>query len=169
FFWPKANPLPRDSAEHVDFGKRMGRPLRVRWEGDQSLLSSLARVNREFCLGLLASGDVELTLHERRIPWHTLTEADDPRFAALFARRDAPLSGPPDVTIRHFFPPNWQRPETGKLVVIQPWEYAHLPHDWVDAVLGRRPTTDDRPPSGKPIEDLSDGGRSSVVGGLSPV
>ena len=73
----------------------LGRPLRVRWEGDQALLSSLARVNREFCLALLSGGDGELSLVEQRIPWHTLTDADDPRFGALFARRDAPLSGPP--------------------------------------------------------------------------
>ena len=60
--------------------RRDGRPLRVRWEGDQSILSSLALVNREFCLGLLAAGDVELSLWERVDGWHTLAERDDPRF-----------------------------------------------------------------------------------------
>jgi len=95
------------------------------------LLSSLALVNREFCLGLLAPWDVELTLREERTPYHTLAERDDPRFHALLVRRDAALSGPPDVTVRHHFPPNWTRPEAGKLVVIQPWEYGHLPATWV--------------------------------------
>jgi glycosyltransferase involved in cell wall biosynthesis/tetratricopeptide (TPR) repeat protein len=130
-FKPPANPLLRDAAEAVNFCQLLGRPLRVRWEGDQSILSSLALVNREFCLGLLASGDAELTLIEHGTPWHTLSGADDPRFKALFARRDAALSGRPDVTVRHHFPPNWQRPETGRLVVMQPWEYAYLPRAWV--------------------------------------
>jgi len=72
-----------------------------------SLRSSLALVNRELCLGLLGAGDVELTLVDGQDPHHTLTERDDPRFAALFSRRGAALSGPADVTIRHWFPPDW--------------------------------------------------------------
>src|SRR5437879_1988080 len=98
---PPANLLPFDPIAPVDFRAALGRPLRVRWEGDVSFLYSLARVNREFCLGLLAAGDVELSLIEQPTPWHTLTEQDDPRLGALFARRGADLSGPPDVTIRH--------------------------------------------------------------------
>ena len=133
---PNANPIRRERAKPFDFRAHLGRPLRVRWEGDQSLLSSLALVNREFCLGLLQAGDVELSLAERLTPWHTLTEQDDPRFGSLFARRDAALSGPPDITIRHHFPPRWERPETGKLVVMQPWELSHLPEqDWVEGAI----------------------------------
>jgi glycosyltransferase involved in cell wall biosynthesis/tetratricopeptide (TPR) repeat protein len=128
---PKANPVPRDPVAPVSFVERLGRPLRVRWEGDFALRSSLALVNREFCLELLAGGDVELSLAEQTTPWHRLTESDDPRFAALLPLRNGALSGPPDVTIRHHFPPSWSRPEHGKLVVIQPWEYGHLPQDWV--------------------------------------
>src|SRR5437660_6525680 len=128
-----ANPVPIDPPAPVDFRAALGRPLRVRWEGEQSLLFSLARVNQEFCLGLLEAGDVELQLAERPTRWHQLTEQHDPRFGPLFARRDAPLSGPPDVTIRHQFPPDWRRPEGGKLIVIQPWEYGHLPQEWVAA------------------------------------
>jgi len=130
----KANPVPRDPVAPVDFRERLGRPLRVRWEGDFALRSSLALVNREFCLELLGAGDVELSLTEQTTPWHRLTEADDPRFAALLPLRGRALSGPPDVTIRHHFPPSWSRPEHGKLVVIQPWEYGHLPQDWVPRV-----------------------------------
>src|SRR5207247_2218329 len=80
-FKPNANLLSRDPNpnEPIDFRSQLGRPLRVRWEGDQSLLSSLALVSREFCLGLLGGGDVELTLTEQPSPWHTLTERDDPR------------------------------------------------------------------------------------------
>lgn len=133
---PKANPVPRDPVAPIDFRTRLGRPLRVRWEGDFALRSSLGLVNREFCLALLAAGDVELSLGEHTTPWHGLTEADDPRFGPLFALRGGDFSGPPDVTIRHHFPPSWSRPEHGKLVVIQPWEYGHLPQDWVRGAQG---------------------------------
>jgi len=37
------------------------------------------------------------------------------------------------ITVRHAWPPNWQRPARGKLVVIQPWEFGVLPADWVRA------------------------------------
>src|SRR5207244_2635630 len=74
---PKANPLVREPAAPVDFRETVGRPLRVRWEGHQQVLSSLALVNRELCLGLLAAGDVELSLHEPENPWRTLSEQDD--------------------------------------------------------------------------------------------
>jgi glycosyltransferase involved in cell wall biosynthesis len=132
---PAPHRLPRDPVAPVDCRARLGRPLRVRWEGDQSLLSSLALVNRELCLGLLEAGDVELTLAEQPTPWNTLTERDDPRFAPLFARRGVPLSGPVDVTIRHHFPPHWRRPETGKLVILQPWEHSHLPREWTQGAI----------------------------------
>jgi glycosyltransferase involved in cell wall biosynthesis len=124
--------LIRDPVAPIDFRARLGRPLRVRWEGHQALLSSLALVNRQLCLALLAAGDVELTLSETPNPWEEIAAAGDPRLEALLSCRDHPLSGPPDVTIRHHFPPDWQRPAEGALVVMQPWEYGHLPRDWVE-------------------------------------
>jgi glycosyltransferase involved in cell wall biosynthesis len=129
---PPANPVPRDPVAAVDFRTVLGRPLRVRWEGDFWIRSSLALVNRELCLGLLAGGDVELSLPEGDHLWHTLAAADRPRLQPLFALRGAPLAGPPDVIIRHHFPPDWGCPPTGRLIVMQPWEYGHLRRDWVE-------------------------------------
>lgn len=127
---PAAHPVPPARIEPVGFQAHLGRPLRVRWEGDFFIHSSLARVNREFCLGLLASGDVELSLRELETPWKRLSPRDDARLSHLLSCRDRTLSGPPDVVVRHHFPPNWERPEAGKLIVIQPWEYSHLPAAW---------------------------------------
>ncbi|MCW3100250.1 MAG: hypothetical protein JWL77_5868 [Chthonomonadaceae bacterium] len=132
----RSNPLQLAPPAPVDFRKVLGRPLRVRWEGDQNVLSSLAYVNRELCLGLLAAGDVELSITMREDPRSPINAASDPRFAELFACASTPLSGPPDVTVRHHFPPNWQPVETGKLVVIQPWENSHLPErEWVNGAI----------------------------------
>jgi glycosyltransferase involved in cell wall biosynthesis len=128
---PPQPPLVPRSPAAVNFAARLGRPLRIVWEGDQSLLSSLALVNREYCHALAAAGDVEISLRESPTPWHVLTEEEDPRLPALLSRRGFALSGPPDVTVRHRFPPDWQRPAAGGLLVIQPWEYGFLPETWV--------------------------------------
>ena len=57
---PPANLVPIDPIPAVDFRSGgapragPGRPLRLRWEGDQFIRSSLALVNRELCLQLIA-------------------------------------------------------------------------------------------------------------------
>jgi glycosyltransferase involved in cell wall biosynthesis len=117
---PPANPTPVDPVTEVSFLDALGRPLRVRWEGDQAIRSSLALVNRETCLALLEAGDVELSVSWTDHPWHNLSSRDDPRFGPLLARAGVELSGPPDVTVRHHYPPNWERTDSGKLVIMQP-------------------------------------------------
>ncbi len=130
---PAPNPVPMDPAPPVDFRLALGRPLRLRWEGDQFIRSSLALVNREMCLRLAARSDVELSVSTGIDPWHTLTEEADPRVAALRAKAAASLSGPPDIVVRHHWPPDWRPPVEGELVVMQPWELSHLPRtDWID-------------------------------------
>jgi glycosyltransferase involved in cell wall biosynthesis/tetratricopeptide (TPR) repeat protein len=107
-------------------------PVRVRWEGPQLRWHSLAHVNREFGIGLLQAGSVELSL----IPTEPseFTPSDAPQFAALAARTFAPLSGSADVHVRHHFPPRFDRPDTGRLVLIQPWEYGYLPKEWIEPI-----------------------------------
>src|SRR5436309_70353 len=134
-YWPAAGPVPHDPAPPVDFRARLGRPLRVRWEGDLSGSSRVARVNREFCLSLLAAGDVELAVAERTAVPPAFPAEDEARFAALLVCRDARLSGPVDVTVRHSSFPSWRRPETRKLVVMQAWPYGHLPREWQEGAL----------------------------------
>jgi glycosyltransferase involved in cell wall biosynthesis len=54
-----------------------------------------------------------------------------PEFHDLAAELQRPAPLAIQVTVRHAWPPDWRRPATGKLVVIQPWEYGALPLDWV--------------------------------------
>src|SRR5262245_33832338 len=82
-FTPFATLVPHDSIAPADFHALLARPLRVRWEGDQALLSALARFNRECCLGLLAAGDVELILADAPAPRHRLDEPDAQHFAPV--------------------------------------------------------------------------------------
>lgn len=108
------------------------RPIRVRMEGFVTPYSSIAKVTRNYALQMLAWGDIELSWSEPQTGWAQVDPGEDPRLAELFALRDRRLSGPPDVTIRHCFPPVWDPVQYGKLLMIQPWEYGYLPGKWVE-------------------------------------
>jgi len=102
--------------------------LRANWEGSQFVHHSLAHVNRQLCLGLLASGQVELGLISFEPA--KFDGAAEPAFRPLAERMGRPLADPA-VTIRHEWPPRFDPPAAGAWVMIQPWEYGGIPQDWV--------------------------------------
>lgn len=101
----------------------------VTLEGSQFVYHSLAHVNREFALALLDTNQVALTV----LPYEAdqFDPAEDPRFAAIAERVGRPLVRPPDVHIRHQWPPNFEPPYQGVWVMVQPWEFGGLPSDWI--------------------------------------
>ncbi len=111
--------------------RRKAEPLRVRWEGAFFEWHSLAHVNRELCLGL-SHQNVELSLVPVA-PSH-FDPGQEPHFKPLASLAFAPLAGPADVHVRHFFPPRLNRPEEGRFVLIQPWEYGFLPLEWIEPI-----------------------------------
>jgi glycosyltransferase involved in cell wall biosynthesis len=110
----------------------MSNPITVRWEGAFFNRHSLAHVNRELCLQLLASGQVELSLIATEPP--EFDPAADPCLAPLVERIGAPLSGPAQVHVRHAWPPRLDPPPEGALVLMQPWEFGSLPRAWVEPI-----------------------------------
>ena len=106
-------------------------PATIRWEGSQFVTHSLALINRELCLQLIAAG-CELSI----IPYEPdqFGPEADPRFAQLAARVNAVLSRPADVHVRHRWPPNLVPPTEGHWVMIQPWEFGSLPRRWVEVM-----------------------------------
>ncbi|MBM3883076.1 MAG: glycosyltransferase, partial [Verrucomicrobia bacterium] len=104
--------------------------INVAWEGSFLDYGSLSHVNRQ------------LTQHLARVPRLNLTcvgknvlppTAQHPRELKSCARRlrlQAPAST--QVTVRHAWPPQWERPTHGAWVLIQPWEFGALPAEWVD-------------------------------------
>jgi glycosyltransferase involved in cell wall biosynthesis len=108
--------------------RRTGQATAVVWEGSQFVYHSLAHVNRQLCLGLLASGKVDLSL----VPYEPdqFDGAAVPAFQALAAHVRKPLSGPA-VHVRHQWPPQFQPPDQGAWVMIQPWEFGGIPAEWV--------------------------------------
>lgn len=102
----------------------------LRWEGSQFVHHSLAHVNRQICLGLLGSGEVDLSL----VPYEPdqFDGASVPAFKALADRVWKRLPGPAAVHVRHQWPPNFEAPREGCWVMIQPWEFGGVPQEWVD-------------------------------------
>lgn len=111
--------------------------LSVRWEGPFLSRHSLALVNRRICQGLSADGSVELSLIPMDRP--EMGPEEEPGLAALVERSFAPLKGKAAVHVRHQFPPRFEAPEEGKLVLIQPWEYGFLPQEVFGDRLGGLP------------------------------
>jgi glycosyltransferase involved in cell wall biosynthesis/tetratricopeptide (TPR) repeat protein len=104
-------------------------PRRIAWEGPQFVQHSLALVNRELCLRLIASGqEISILPIDGGVP---LLRADS-QPQSIRERMHRPLAGPADVHVRHQWPPNFEPPAEGRWIVIQPWEFGALPAAWVE-------------------------------------
>ncbi len=102
----------------------------IHWQGGLFVHHSLALVNRELCLQLL---DRNFKISFETIVPDQFEPGDDPRMKRLASIRNLPIKQP-NITIRHFWPPDFSRPASGKLVVIQPWEYGSIPVAWVGQI-----------------------------------
>ncbi len=101
---------------------------RVALYGGVTRTHSLATVNRSLADALVRAGRVDLSLVE--------VEPADPGDAGAMPAGGAGraarrlFADPPQVTIRHGYPPSFARPPAGRLVVALPWEFGPLPRDW---------------------------------------
>ncbi|HEX7569799.1 MAG TPA: glycosyltransferase [Verrucomicrobiae bacterium] len=98
--------------------------ISVAWEGSFLDHGSLSHVNRELTGALKNLPGVGIQRVGNGTP-------AVPGFENLAREISAVASADAAVTVRHAWPPNWQRPAAGKLAVIQPWEFGSLPQDWV--------------------------------------
>jgi glycosyltransferase involved in cell wall biosynthesis/protein-L-isoaspartate O-methyltransferase len=133
--------------------------LAVRWEGAFFSWHSLAHVNRELCQRLMDGSQEGNASHESPAGQEdpkgqecsasialfpielSLVPTEAPGFSPqqegwseLAHRAFAPLSRPADVHVRHFFPPRFEAPSAGRLVLMQPWEYGFLPEAWIEPI-----------------------------------
>ncbi len=122
----------RPSAESVAGPAR----VRLRWEGSQFKVHSLALVNRELCLALLRRDDVELSLenYETKGDDPDFDPAEHPRLAPLAASVAAGASAPVDALVRHHYPPNFTPSAGTPLILFQPWEWGAMPVHWRDGI-----------------------------------
>ncbi len=103
--------------------------LRVELEGEFFAGHSFSNINEQVALGLSAELSLALSLRPvHSFPTRITRSAQHSRLQP-FIRRE--LGGEPQITIRHSFPPNFSPRPVGKWVHIQPWEFGHLPIDWL--------------------------------------
>ena len=119
---------PRAFAQYVDELERIYRgertpastgpasPVTVQWRGDQLRKTSLAGINREVCRRL--ARDERFTVE---------------RVLRSGERLDPVLPHPAEVEVRHQWPYDFG-PSTGRLAVIQPWEFGAIPREWVNPI-----------------------------------
>jgi glycosyltransferase involved in cell wall biosynthesis len=116
--------------EKLETERKAKQPVkRITWEGSQFVSHSLALINRELCLQLIDSGfEVSILTGNER---DDIDPGSEPRFEKIVQRTRKPLSGPADIHVRHHWPPNFNPPDEGRWVMIQPWEYGRLPESWI--------------------------------------
>ncbi len=112
--------------------RQAAKPLLVAWEGTYLDNGSLSHVNRELTAVLGRSKQIVLTC----VGKNTVTEnvRDSAAIEAVARRLSAVAPKRTEFVIRHQWPPNWQRPDHGTWIVIQPWEYGALPESWLEAL-----------------------------------
>jgi glycosyltransferase involved in cell wall biosynthesis/predicted Zn-dependent protease len=101
----------------------------VDWVGSFLDNGSLSHVNRELTAALQTIPDS----HVKRVTNGNAASAGYENLAREIARNASPDVA---LTIRHAWPPDWTRPQHGKLAVIQPWEFGSLPETWVEQSRG---------------------------------
>lgn len=108
-------------------GVRTGHPA-VRLVGPLFVHSSLARINRKLAFALMSSSELHACLE----PYGFGTRPHG-EFARAKSLEEGLMRRPPAIglTIRHHWPPNFRRPEQGRLAVILPWEYGAVPRRWI--------------------------------------
>ncbi|MGD1085059.1 MAG: glycosyltransferase [Verrucomicrobiota bacterium] len=123
----------RSALQHTDakagtpeIGSTAEKPVRVSWEGAFLDYGSLSHVNRELTSQLARAHGIQLT---RVSPNKPQTVAKPLEALARIVQSKTPTQA--QIVVRHAWPPNWQRPADGKLVVIQPWEFGSLPQAWL--------------------------------------
>ncbi|HXJ55907.1 MAG TPA: glycosyltransferase [Verrucomicrobiae bacterium] len=109
-------------------GAKTRSSLQVTWEGSFLDLGSLSHVNRELSRQLARRPGTKVTCVAKNVLPPEL--AKHRLFLETARRLHFPAPQQAQVTIRHAWPPNWERPAAGAWVLIQPWEYGVLPEDW---------------------------------------
>lgn len=107
------------------------------WEGSQFVYHSLALINREHCLNLYETEQVNLTV----IPYEK-DQFDHRIDERLEIINNADIRNKPDQTddlsklpycwVRHQWPPKETPPSGAKWIIMQPWEFSQLREDFAE-------------------------------------
>lgn len=104
------------------------KPSAISWEGTFLDYGSLSHVNRELVAALKDSPNFDIRCV---VPGAPIDAAAQKFWSELAGNISIQTTPGAALTVRHAWPPNWRRPASGKLAVIQPWEFGSLPQEWV--------------------------------------
>jgi glycosyltransferase involved in cell wall biosynthesis len=110
-----------DQLEAYYAGERPGavgdrrRPPAVRWQGEHGQPNSLSIINDRVTERL--DGPLQRVHRDG-------------------SSADAPLPHPADIEVRHQWPPDLSAPASGRLVILQPWEFGAIPRSWLAGLRG---------------------------------
>ncbi len=121
--------LPRITTAEDEFPGRKSRAVRVAWEGPFLDGGSVSQVNRSITNELIRQSDIKLTRVDN--PGEQSQLRRNPALSALARGLKAAAPKVAEVTVRHASPPNWQPPERGLWVLVQPWGFGSLPLAWL--------------------------------------
>jgi glycosyltransferase involved in cell wall biosynthesis/predicted Zn-dependent protease len=122
-------PMPQPpSVVKIDAATQTSR-ISVSWEGSFLDFGSLSHVNRELTRALSDSEILRLQCVNTSASRNNIPAPKALKHLAGTLAKKSPADA--QITVRHAWPPDWRRPATGKLVVIQPWEFGALPETWV--------------------------------------
>ncbi len=141
YSWEKVADIIARRAEGL-LGEKIGRARlkrdkrhRVVWEGEQFSGMSLAMVNRNLCYHLDKEGVCELSLvSEESYDIAEIEELSRGKYKSLARKLNRPLSGKADFHLRHRWPPDFTPPQSGRWIMIQPWEFGYIPREWVPSM-----------------------------------
>ncbi len=102
---------------------------KVAWQGTFLDYGSLSHINRELTARL------EKNLSVTRVGQNAIAHKlkNDAGLVSCAKKLAAVAPAETNITVRHQWPPDWSRPTSGELVVIQPWEFGSLPQAWLAA------------------------------------
>jgi glycosyltransferase involved in cell wall biosynthesis len=125
---PLEDPLAALAPAYDRSRRPSGSPGTVRLVGSLFSYESLAQVNRELAVRLAHSPGIVFTV----APTDGGVRPPD-SVAKTAGVRTEPAGRRPPVAleIRHQWPPDFSPPASGKLVLIQPWEFGGLPAEWI--------------------------------------
>lgn len=103
--------------------------VRLALEGELFAGHSFSIINERLCHEFLHDDSLAVAVSRRFLNPVREPSNGAERTLEMLARREFLVGA--EVTIRHAFPPNWERPARGRWVHIQPWEFGSLPVDWV--------------------------------------
>jgi glycosyltransferase involved in cell wall biosynthesis/Tfp pilus assembly protein PilF len=103
--------------------------LELNWQGSFLDYGSLSNINRVLTDTLVIQNGASI----RRLQTAPVNGTLAKPLQAYRGKLAASANAHSALTVRHAWPPDWSRPATGKLAVIQPWEFGSLPKEWVKA------------------------------------